>query len=176
MNLLGYRVKRLEKSMLRTYILGLFFIVAAALNAQAKDLTYRLGAGFKNNSSEDIPSMALVYFADKEYAYTGSFGFDSKQGNSTMQISGGLRKIIFYENNLNCYIGGQLGLVNVETPVSGTKSGVDVLAVGGVEFFFNGLENLGFSLETGLGLSTVNSTRVRTLADDPIRAGIVFYF
>ena len=41
-----------------------------------------------------------------------------------------------------------------------------------VEFFFAGLESLGFSLETGLGISSVASeTRFRTIGDSPLRAG-----
>lgn len=162
--------------MLRKYISVFILILTTALAAQAKDMTYRLGAGFKNNSAEDIPSLALIYFAAKDIAYTGSFGLDSKQNYAKMQASAGLRKIIFFEPNLNFYIGGQAGVLNSENPVDGKNSGVEVMAVGGVEFFFAGLESLGFSAEAGAGLSTLKNTRLRTLANDPLRAGITFYF
>jgi hypothetical protein len=46
----------------------------------------------------------------------------------------------------------------------------------GIEYFFTGLENVGFSFEGGLGLSSVKDTRIRTIADHPLKAGIIFYF
>lgn len=141
----------------------------------AKDLTHRLGAGFKNNTSENIPSLAVVYYASKDYAFTGGLGADTKKNNSTMQANAGVRKMIYFENNLNFYMGAQLGFLSVET--AGTRdSGVDMMATFGTEFFFGGLENLGFTLEAGVGVSSVKDTRFRTVADDPLRAGILFYF
>ena len=156
-----------------------FFLFAVAIFpalAAGKDMTYRLGAGFKNNGSEEIPSVAVVYFPAKDYAYTGSVGVDTRLNNSLLELTVGLRKIIYFENNLNFYISGQAGLLNTETVAAGKKSGVDLLGAGGVEFYFAGLENLGFSIEAGLMLSTLGSTRVHTVADGPLRAGIVFYF
>ncbi|MBY0555472.1 organic solvent tolerance protein [bacterium] len=141
----------------------------------AKDLTHRLGVGFKNNTSESVPSLTVVYYASKDYAFTGGVGVDTKKNNSTMQANAGVRKMIYFENNLNFYMGAQLGFLSVET--AGTRdSGVDMLAVFGTEFFFTGLENLGFTLEAGAGISTAKDTRFRTVADDPLRAGILFYF
>ena len=142
----------------------------------AKDMTYRLGAGFKNNSVEDMPSIAGVYFQTKDTAFTGGIGFDSREHYSKTAVNIGIRKIIFFEPNLNAYVGGQVGLLSYETPVIGKKSGAEFLAVAGVEFFFAGLENLGFSIETGAALSTADGPRFRTLADSPFRAGVIFYF
>lgn len=144
--------------------------------ASAKDMTHRLGVGFKNNTSISIPSLTAVYFADKDVAYTVALGMDSMQGSTAMQISGGMRYIMFFENNLNFYVSGQAGVINYETPATGKRSGAEFLALGGVEFFFSGLDNLGFSAEAGVGLATLGSTRVYTTALDPVKAGIVFYF
>lgn len=144
--------------------------------ASAKDLTYRLGVGFKNNTSYSIPSVAGVYYAAKDWAYTASFGVDTQKNYSTFQGSGGIRSIIFFENNLNCYLGAQAGLISVDTPTTGKVNGTEILGVGGVEFFFSGLENLSFALETGLAISTLGTTRIRTIGDDPFRAGVTFYF
>lgn len=151
-------------------------IIFCASFASAKDMTHRLGVGFKNNTSVSIPSLAGVYYADKSLAFTGSFGLDTQKNNSSLQISGGARKMIFFESNMNVYVGGQLGLINAEDPVSGKDSGLELAALGGVEFFFPGLENLSFTAEAGLALSTLRNTRMRTVADDPLRAGIIFYF
>lgn len=142
----------------------------------AKDMTHRLGVGFKNNTSVSVPSLAAVYFADKDIAYTASVGIDTLQGYTAVQASGGLRYIMFFENNLNFYVSGQAGVLNMETPATGKRSGAEFLALGGVEFFFTGLENLGFTAEAGIGLATVGSTRVYTTALDPVKAGFTFYF
>jgi hypothetical protein len=142
----------------------------------AKDMTNRLGAGFKNNTSVDIPSVSAIYFADKNRAYTAAFGLDTAKNNTTFQANVGLRYIVFFENNLNCYVSGQAGLISVDSSTSGQVSGIEILGLGGVEFFFAGLENLGFSAEAGLGLGTAGSTRIQTKALDPVRAGITFYF
>ncbi len=156
---------------------GLILVTILAFNSvYAKDMTHRLGVGFKNNTSVSIPSVTAVYFADKDVAYTAAVGMDTMQGYTAMQISGGMRYIMFFENNLNFYVSGQAGVINYETPATGKKSGAEFLALGGVEFFFSGLENLGFTAEAGLGMATLGSTRVYTTALDPVKAGIIFYF
>lgn len=153
-----------------------FAISLSALSSQAKDLTHRLGVGFKNNTSMSVPSLAAVYYSSKDMAWTASAGFDTQKNNSSMQVSAGVRQMIYFENNLNFYAGAQAGIINYETTTTGKSTGFEVLAVGGAEFFFAGLENLGFTVEAGVGLSTANETRLRTTADDPLRAGVVFYF
>lgn len=154
----------------------LFFALLAGAAAESKDLTHRMGVGVKNNSVESVPSLAAIYYIDKNYAVTSGVGFDTKKDYSKLQANAGLRKMIYFEDHLNFYMGGQLGILNAENPTDGKKTGIELLAVFGCEFFFTGLDNLGLSVEGGLGMSTLNSTRVRTVADDPFRAGIVFYF
>ena len=161
---------------MRRILIFLSLVAFFPLTGIAKDMTYRLGAGFKNNAAEDMPSIAGVYFQSKEVAYTGSIGFDSRERYSKTSLYVGLRNIIFFEPNLNAYVGGQVGLLNYESPAIGKKSGAELMALVGVEFFFNGLENLGFSAETGVSLSTADGPRFRTLADNPFRAGVTFYF
>lgn len=151
-------------------------IILCSLQATAKDMTHRLGVGLQNNTSIDLPSVAVVYYADKAMAFTGSVGIDTQKNMTQTQISGGARKIMFFENNLNAYIGGQASIVSAEDPVNGKANGIEFTATGGVEFYFTGLENLAFTAEAGLGLSTVRNTRIRTVANDPFKAGLIFYF
>jgi hypothetical protein len=47
--------------------------------------------------------------------------------------------------------------------------------VGG-EFFLNGLDSLGFTFETGVGVTNVKKVRFRTVGDSFVSAGMVFYF
>lgn len=144
--------------------------------AAAKDLKNRLGVGFKNNTSMSLPSLAGVYYYDKDFALTGGVGLDTQKNYSAFQANVGGRMMIYFENNLNFYAGGQVGIINAETPTAGKSTGIEVLGVFGAEFFFTGLDNLAFTAEGGVGLTTLNETRIKTVADDPLRAGIIFYF
>ncbi len=153
-------------------VIGLHFSQVSV----AKDLTERLGLGFKNNTSQSLPSIALVYYATKGFAFTSGAGINTQKDYSAYQLHAGARKIIFMENNLNFYTGAQVGLASYETPADGRNSGIEILAVFGAEFFFTGLDNLAFTIEAGAGISSVKNTRFRTVGDDPFRAGVVFYF
>ncbi len=154
-----------------TILLTLF-----SISASAKDLTHRFGIGLKNNTSEYLPSVAGVYFQSADLAITGGFGIDTKKDYAKSQIHVGVRKMIYAENNLNFYSGAQVGFSSFENPFVDKQSGLELLGVFGVEFFFQGLENLGFTFEAGFGVASANETRLRTVADDPTRAGIIFYF
>ncbi len=157
-------------------ISGVIFLILFTTAAFAKDLNHRLGVGLKNNTSLSLPSVAGVYFPLSDIAFTAGLGVDTLKNYSKFQIHGGIRKVIFAETNLNFYAGGQLGLVSYENPFDGKQGGIEILSVFGAEFFLPGLENLGFTFEAGLGLASLADFRVRTVADDPVRAGILFYF
>jgi hypothetical protein len=151
-------------------------ILISAYNCNAKDLTHRLGVGFKNNTSLDLPALAVVYYPSHDLALTGGVGIDSKKDYSSSLIDAGARYIIYPENNLNFYTAAQLAIVSYENPADGRQNGIEAAAVFGVEFFLNGLENLAFTFEAGAALSTAKNSRFRTLGNDPLRAGLIFYF
>ena len=152
------------------------FTVFIATNSFAKDLTHRFGLGIKNNTSQSLPSVAMVYHPTLDFAFTGGFGIDTKKDYSAFQVNAGVRKVIFTESNLNFYTGAQAGLVNFENPTDGKQSGFEIMALFGTEFFFAGLDNLAFTFEGGIGVASVKDVRFRTIADDPFRAGLIFYF
>lgn len=154
------------------YLIVLMFVFQ---NLWAKDLGSRLGVGIKNNTSEDLPAVAVVFFPSNDLAITGSMGIDTQKNQSKFAFTGGLRKILFRENQMNFYFGGQMGIVNYE--YSGEKqNGFELNAVFGGEFFFTGLDSLGFTFEGGAGVASLKEVRFRTIADSPFRAGIIFYF
>lgn len=158
---------------------GILKVLVAALMVSnillAKDLASRLGVGIKNNSAEDVPAVAVIYYPNQDFAITGGLGLDTKKDQSKFVVSGGVRKILFKENQLNFYFGGQLAMVNYEA--GGVKeNGFELNAIFGAEFFFTGLDSLGFSFEGGAGISSLKDVRFRTIADSPVRAGITFYF
>lgn len=159
------------------FISCLLALVAAPMipRLEAKELPQRLGIGVKNNASFDLPSLAAVYYPNRDVGITSGIGIDTKKDSSRSSLDIGARRIVFREQNLNFYFGGQAAVVNFEE--AGEKSnGFDLNALFGAEFFFSGLENLGFSMEGGVGVSSVKNTRFRTIADNPFRGGIIFYF
>jgi len=154
-------------------LLGMLMFGSMALS---KEMVQRLGVGIKNNTSQSLPSLAGVYHLSRSLAVTGGFGLDTQKDYSALQMQVGVRHVIFNENNMHFYVGGQIGIVSFENPVDGKNSGFEANLIVGTEFFLTGLENLAFTFEGGLGLSSIKNTRVRTIADDPVRAGIIFYF
>jgi hypothetical protein len=146
--------------------------------AQAKDLTNRLGIGYSDQFGLDqpLPSLALRYYPNADYGIMGALGVDTAKNNSRFGVGAKLVKIVFREDNLNFYTGAGAGIVSEETNGQ-NNSGFDLSGVAGAEFFLPGLENLSFSFEAGVGITSISSeTRFRTIGDSPLRAGIIFYF
>ena len=153
----------------------LLFIGSGAV---AKDLAHRLGVGYANQFglSQDLPSIAMRYYPNSEYGLMGALGVDTAKNSAAFGFQGKLLKTVFREDNLNFYMGAGAGIISRQTNGK-TDSGFDIAGFVGAEFFFNGLENLGFNLETGVGITSVSSeVRFRTIGDHPLRAGIFFYF
>ncbi len=174
--------KRQGKKMLKNFAklgsLVLALIVTSSLvpsQADAKDMRQRLGLGIKNNNSFDLPALAGVYYAASEVAITGGLGMDTQKDNSKFALTGGVRRMIFFEEHMNFYFGGSLSLVNIETNAD-KQNGWELNALFGTEFYLAGLENLALTFEGGAGVVSMREVRFRTIADHPFRAGILFYF
>lgn len=155
-------------------ILG-FLLSQAAL---AKDMPSRLGIGYSNQfgMTRDLPSLAMRYYPNTSYGIGAAVGVDTQDDNSQFGAMVKVMKIIFPEDNLNFYTGAGAGIVSQENN-GHTDSGFDLSGFVGAEFFFSGLENLGWSFEAGVGVTSISSeVRFRTIGDHPLRAGIIFYF
>ncbi|MDG0818285.1 organic solvent tolerance protein [Bdellovibrio svalbardensis] len=154
-------------------------VLACTSVVQAKELTNRLGVGVKSHETLDLPELAVVYNPTRDIAVTGGLGIDTKKDASKFAANAGVRRIVFKEDNMNFYMGGTFGFVNYEVSgaTSTTKeSGIELDAVFGGEFFLPGLDSLGFTFEGGAGVISTSNVRFRTIADSPLRAGIIFYF
>jgi|GEM_PF-364740 len=145
-------------------------------SVEAKELTNRLGIGQRYDwGVEGLPQLAAVYHPLSDLAVTSAVGVDTQDANSRFAVNVGARKIIFKEPNLNFYVGGNIGLINFEE--SGTKNaGYEMAALFGAEFFIPGLDSLGFSFDAGVGIVSASKVRFKTIADNPLRAAMVFYF
>ncbi len=136
-------------------------LTTAALDASAKDLRGRFAIGFCNQLSPVTAASVKFTFparhATVNVQLQGMAGFalfNARTSND--QFFAGARMLFTFlaEDNLNLYAGGGAGYVRFD---DGTKA-VRAQPLVGLEFFFFGLENLGFSAELGLsvdiGLST----------------------
>jgi hypothetical protein len=141
----------------------------------AKELTSRLGLGFRNAYSMDLPSIAAIYYPSSDVGVVGAIGIDTKDQNSSSAFSAGIRRIIFKEENMNFFMSGVLSFLSQET-AGQSDSGFELSGLVGSEFFLSGLDSLGFNIETGVGITNVKKVRFRTIGDHMFRAGIVFYF
>lgn len=157
-------------------VLLMVFLISAVEPCGAKDLTNRLGVGFKNQFNDDLPGLALQYYPSSELGLSASLGIDTKKENSSFGALAKVYRVVFQEDNLNFYMGAGAGLISQET--SGrNESGFLMMAYTGCEFFLPGLENLGLSFEAGTAITSLSSSvRFRTYGDSPLRAGIIFYF
>ncbi len=168
----------------RAYLIGILMKAAFCLlilfmahHASAKDMTNRLGAGYKNQFVNDIPSVAVQYYPSADIGFSAALGVDTQQNLSKFGFMGKVMRIIFTEENMNFYMGAGGGLLSSQTSASSTDSGFELNGFVGGEFFFHGLDSLGFTFEAGVGISSMSSgVRFRTFGDSPIRGGIVFYF
>lgn len=157
----------------------LFFLLislAFGVASQAKDLTSRLGVGYRNALvTMDLPSVATIYYPSPDIGLVGSLGVDTQDQNSAFAFAGGVRRIIFKEDNMNFFGAGQVAIINQEFATQ-KDSGFELAATVGGEFFLPGLESLGLNFETGMGVTTVRKTRFRTLGGSFLSAGMIFYF
>lgn len=155
----------------------LICILIAGFSAvtQAKDMTSRLGVGYKEASALGLSTLAVSYFPNSDYAMLGYLGVDTKDQNSSSVFGVSLRRVIFKENQLNFFVGGA-GMVLSQEVSGESSSGFEADAIAGAEFFLTGLENVGFSFEAGFGVINLKKTRFRTFGDSPLKAGMFFYF
>jgi hypothetical protein len=162
-------------SALKVLVIVGFQLFASSI-AGAKDMSQRLGVGFKNQFASDLPGIAAQYWPSADLGLSATVGIDTQTNNSKFGGMLKLYRVIYDEQNLNFYMGAGAGLLSQET-AGRNESGFEVQAFTGVEFFLHGLENLGFSFETGIAITSMSSaTRFRTFGDSPVRAGMTFYF
>ncbi len=154
-----------------------------APNAMAKDLSQRVGVGFNSQMglSNHLDAASARYWINKDMGFQGDVAFldfSPHQGNN--QTSFGLGGKFLYnvieETNMNLYVGGGLYVFTQPAPAD-TETGFSLGGLGGIEFFFQGLPNLGFNLELDLGVKYLNQYGTAFgIEADSINAGFHYYF
>ena len=162
--------------LLISLILLATFVICHPTMGWSKELSNRLGMGYSNQFSEELPSVAIRYYPDPKLAVGAALGVDTLENSSKFGFMAKLYRIIFTEDNMNFYMGTSAGVISIEQN-SKTDSGFELSGYCGGEFFFTGLDNLGLSFEAGVGVTSIKSqVRFRTIGDHPLKAGIIFYF
>jgi hypothetical protein len=156
------------------FIIALCLLIAP--QAFAKDLTHRLGVGYSNSLSLDLPSIAVHYYPNQKVMLGAAIGVNTEDDNSKFGLLFKAFRNIFDEENLNFQMGGSAALISDE--VAGkSESGFELSALFGAEFFFTGLDSLAFRFEAGIGIVSIDDgTTFRTIGDSPMNAGVIFYF
>ncbi|MDW7708881.1 MAG: hypothetical protein SCH98_00290 [Deferrisomatales bacterium] len=155
-----------------------------ALPAGAKDLSGMWGVGFSKGFAPEgsgLSSVAVRYWIDRQLAVEFLGGFrlvDRDDGPDERFYNLGGRFLIKFveEENLHAYGGGGLAWLR-ERRSGSSDNGVAAEAFAGVEYFFQGLPNLGFTGEVGLGLTDVGDrTTFGTSGESFVNLGMRYYF
>jgi hypothetical protein len=144
----------------------------------AKDLKGDLGVGFNSQlSPQGVDSISAKYWINNELCVQGIFGFSNTDDTDEMDVGGKVHFKIKDEENLHVDAVAGVGFAYVN-PDQGSSDTTTWLSGGmGIEYFFSGLPNLGFSTEIGLTITDDDdNTSVGTTADTFVGAGIHYYF
>ncbi len=164
-------------SKLVSFVFCLLSITLFNSQSFAKDLTHRLGVGPRSPFSFALPALGVNYHFSRELSAVGAFGLDTSTSDSKMGLMAGIRRVIFEEGHMNYFGGGSVAMVSNEV-ANTTRSGVELSASLGGEFFLPGLDNLAFQFEMGVQVISMSKggSKLQTFGDTPIKAGAIFYF
>jgi len=153
-------------------------LVILAVPAFAKDLKGNLGIGYNAQfSPEDLESLSGKYWINNEIAVQGLLGFKFSDSSDDLDLGGKLYFKIKDEENLHVDAIAGLGYSRVDPDKGNTNTGAWINVGVGIEYFFSGLPNLGFSTEVGLTFTDYDDDdSFGTTADSFVGAGIHYYF
>jgi len=139
----------------------------------------RLGIGFNSQLSlVGVNTISVRYWQDM-IGFDGMLGFSLGDPNKYFDLGGKVLFAIKKEQNMKLYGFGLLGIENASrNPVTGEdKSDTSVTFAGGLgaEFFLQGLPNLGFSTELGVGYNSTSKI-FGTVGNWIPNAGVRYYF
>lgn len=162
----------------KTIVILVSLLALLAAPALAKDLKGKLGVGFNSQlSPQGVDSLSAKYWLNNELCVQGILGFRYTDDADEMDFGGKLHFKIKDEENLHVDAIAGVGFAYVN-PDQGSSDTATWLSAGmGIEYFFSGLPNLGFSTEVGLTIMDYDDdTSVGTSADTFVGAGIHYYF
>jgi len=163
-----------------TKIICVFILILGVLASPvlAKDLKGDLGVGFNSQiSTEDVDALSVKYWINNELAVQGLFGFNFSDASDNLDIGGKVYFKIKDEENLHLDAIAGVGFFRVNPDKGNAETGTWINVGVGLEYFFSGLPNLGFSTEVGVTFTDYDGNNsFGTSADSFIGAGIHYYF
>ena len=153
---------------------ALWACLLAPRTAAAKDLGGRFGVGF-NTSFAGEPAIALRYVVPNDgpvnILLEGLGGFGVTDGGLNRATAGGrLLVSTVVEDNMNLYLGAGAGYVTEDG-----LSSVRLQPTAAIDFFFFGLDNLGFTTAFGLDMD-VGGTQSGFTTAATAQAGVTYWF
>ena len=133
----------------------------------------RFGLGITNQPETNLENISFKVHKSRRTAYGGVIGASNSDDGGYLIGLKFYRKLI-QEENLN-FFGALFGAYRNEGPVNQKITGFQGDLTFGAEYFFQGLDHLGFSFETGLSVNTFDDFTFRTKALNTIQAAIHFY-
>ena len=164
--------------LVKLFTVILFCLLVSSTGLFAKDLKGRVGLGFNSQLSPNgINSVSLKIWTTSDICIQPILGFQFTDLVNEIDIGGKLLYKIKDEKSINVYTGGGIGIAIVDPDLGDSETAFSIGGILGVEYFFSGLPNLGFSSEIEFGVSDyVDNTTVGLEADTFLTAGIHYYF
>lgn len=142
--------------------------------AQARDISGRLGVGTSNQVATDLPSISFKIMNGPDFGMGGLLGFSSN--NSGGGYAAGLKfyRVIYDEPHLQFYASG-MGAILKRNTTAGSQSGFQLDVTLGSEFAFQSIESIGLSFEFGVSMNKIDEFVLETVGYHIIKAAIHFY-
>ena len=156
----------------------LVILLLSISHVSAKNLTSQAALGFNTQVSQNnVDSISFKYWPTSRIAFQASFGLVMSDPQDEFDLGFKLIYKVKDEQNMYAYTGGGIGISNVDPDPGDSDTTLGLSAFVGIEYFFSGLPNLGFSTE--LGLKVIESDAYDAFgidADTFLTAGLHYYF
>ena len=151
----------------------ILFILLILQLSTAQAMNGRFGLGISNQPETNLENISFKIHTSRRSAYGGVVGVSNADSGGYVVGVKLYRKLI-QEENLN-FFGALFGAYRNEGPENQTIDGFQGDLTFGVEYFFQGLDHLGFSFETGVSINTFDGLEFKTKALNTIQGAIHFY-
>jgi hypothetical protein len=153
-------------------------VLLVAGTVSAKDLKGQVGLGFNSQlSQEGMDSISAKYWLNDDLGFQGIFGFTFSDNYDEIDMGGKVMYKLIDEQNMYVAGIGGLGISHVDPDRGDDDTGWWLSGGVGLEYFFSGLPNLGFSTEVSIVFSDYrDNSSFNTAADTAVSAGIHYYF
>ena len=146
---------------LLTTVSCVFMLVSTSV--YAKDLKGNLGVGFNSQlSPQGVDSLSAQYWINNELSVQGILGFRYSDESDEIDLGGKVHFKIKDEENLHVDVIAGIGFAQVDPDVGSSETDTWIGAGVGIEYFFSGLPNLGFSTEVGIALLDFDDRAIMT--------------